>query len=240
LRLQINPKTFQTDFIKPFLEVNKNGRCAIQTEDDYVFSNQRTEDGQTGIHVRYQTKFLEPLPRFNIDLTQLEAALKCVADKELVELEITKQSISYADEKIKFKIRTIEDVMVPLFKFDHKKHADIPGFLVFDLPPKITIDIKKAMDFASTSLKFYLYSDDKKLFIHFGDKKQKHLNNVDILIKDNLDKDVEERIYNVAFMRLILSQKNLMSLKLEESGVLQASSVDGPNKVIYRTAKLKD
>lgn len=239
MRLQINPRTFQSDFIKPFLEVNKNGRCAIQTEDGFIYANQRTEDGQTGLHVRYETPFFDALDRFNIDLTQLEAALKCVTDKETVELNISKQCVSYADEKIRFKIRTIEDVMVPLSKFDHKKHEVIPGILLFEIPQKIAQELKKAMDFASTSLKFYLFSEDKKLFVHFGDKKQKHLNNVDILIKDNLDKDIEERIYNAAFMRLVLTQKNVIKLKLEETGVLQAV-VEGPNKIIYRTAKLKD
>ena len=130
--------------------------------------------------------------------------------------------------------------MFPVAKFNPKKLEEYPNILTsFELPPKIMQELKKADSFANDSLKFYLEKEGTQLYMLFGDKQQKHLNTIKVLLKDNFEDEIPELIYNIAFLRAMFRIKNPLTLKVLDNGAIIFLTETQTTKAIYATTKLQ-
>jgi hypothetical protein len=243
LKILINPKIFLTGFINPALEINPKGRSAITYEDNHLHMSYLADDN-SGVCFYQKIKpkmVIDPIDRFNIDLNKLAQALNCItSNPDEVALIIDKKELTYKGDFLNFKIRTLENEMVPVAKFSPKKLEEYPNILgEFSIPQQIIQDLKKADSFASDSVKFYLEPEDSKLFILLGDKQQKHLDSVRILVKDNFDKNIPELVYNIAFLRVLFRIKTDITVRILDNGALLFITETAETKKIYCTTKLK-
>jgi hypothetical protein len=156
-------------------------------------------------------------------------------------LNIEGRSISYKSDSLRFDVRTLENEMVPLPKFNPKKMEEYPNILgEFQLNQKIVQELKKADVFTSDSMKFYLEKDDDKLYVTFGDKLQSNLNSATVLLRDNFTNEIPTLIYNAEALRSMFKMKNSnISVRILDSGALLFITKTDISKSIFYATKLK-
>ncbi len=242
MKLILNPKTFQNNFINPTLDAIPSGKTALLIENNqistYYLNPERTESF-------YQETTIEdiedPMDRFNIDLNKLSTGMVCIKTEDSVVFHVDKKELTFKNEAISFKIRTLENEMVPLPAYNPKKQEAYKGIVSeFELPNTVLQDIKHADTFASDSLKMYLFKENDSLYLMFGDKQQSYLDSIKVLVKDNFTASFNERIYRAAFIRRAFKFKNnTLKMRILDNGTLMLIATATNTKTIYSSTPIK-
>jgi hypothetical protein len=242
MKIQINPKEFITNFINPINELNKEGKIALFSTDDELYSISTTKSRTIHLYNTYRPLLIQdPVQRFSLNTLKLIKGLQCTnSSSPFIELIISldKQNCSFTTDEIKFNVRLLDDNMVDVPKFN------IAIFNQFQIDHVVNIDsekinnIKKALEFSSNTSKFYLEQENENLFFYFGDKSTNHNDDIRILVSNSLTMQLPQKAYDIEILELILRFKNDFSMKLNDNGVMYIE-VENPNTNLkYITAPL--
>jgi hypothetical protein len=218
MHLTINSKDFQRNFIKPILELDKEGKTTILYQDDYIYAINQF-DGIT-LYNRYTPEEITDGSTFNINLLQLLKGLNCTGAETLsFDIDLKRNELKYKDDLIKFNIRLIENMNIGPVKTNFKKMEDEEYPIEFTITLAALQDIKKANSFTQ-SLKFYLEMEDGKVFITLGDKLVEHDNQIRIYITDVIKGQLIEMPYKISILDLLCSIKSDIVVKMMANGVI--------------------
>ena len=112
MRIKINPKQFQSEFIGPILDINKAGKTALFCEDSEIYTTFLADDGSSvSFYQRYiPLAIQDPIQRVNVDLNKLSQGLNCItSNPESIILVLEDKKIKYKDHAVHFEIRTLEN-----------------------------------------------------------------------------------------------------------------------------------
>jgi len=239
VKLHLNSKNFQTDFITPILEVIKDGRCAVFCENEEIYSVSVVNGLGVYLYNTYKpVKIEEPLPRFNVNLEKLKKGMLCIGN-EFVDFDIEKSNLSYKDDTVKLSVRLLEDNSVNVVRFNVETFKNFP----FDFEMKIAVDdlvaLRRSINFAADTTKFYLQQDEESIYILFGDKQAQHSDSIRVFLTKEFKGTIGENIYDTAILNLILKQKDDIHLKVSANGALLMQIERGSSTLRYITTKLK-
>jgi hypothetical protein len=242
VKLKFNSKNFLSEFVAPILEINKSGRTPIFVEDDKLFSISIFDNNAVYLYNTYKPVSIEePRARFNISLEKLKKALACVptSDSPFVEVTVQDNTLSYKDEMLSANIRLIEDqlAVVPKFNVETFKKFNF-GFKASMTKEKI-MDIKRCMDFATETSKFYIKNNEGKLYIIFGDKLTNYNDDITVFLTDKFEGDIAENIYDISILKLTTRFNSDIVVNIADNGALLVKINQDNSELNYITTQLK-
>lgn len=224
------------------MEINKSNRNPIFVEDGKVYSISSYDNNEVYLYNIYTPASIEePRNRFNINLDKLKKVLACVptSDSPFVEIEVENNILSYKDNVISANLRLIEDQLAVVPKFS------IERFKEFKFPFKTTIskdkimDVKRCMDFASETSKFYIKNKDGKLFFVFGDKLTNYNDDITVFITDKFEGTLSENIYDITILKLTLKFNSDIIVNISDNGAMLFKINLDNSELNYITTQLK-
>jgi hypothetical protein len=241
--LQINPKCFITEFVNPINELNREGKIAIFCSEGELYSISTTKSRSISLFNTYKPLDVQDyIGRCNINVLKLIKGLQCVGNDEMfITLEFTEDTkvCSFATKEIRFNIRLLDDniVDVPKFNVEIFKKFKVDSI---DISSDKVINIKKALEFSAETSKFYLEQEDENVFFFFGEKNSSsnHLDDIKILVSDQVNTTVPNKIYDIDILRLVLKSKNDFSMKLNDNGVMYIEIENANSNLKYITTPL--
>ena len=156
-----------------------------------------------------------------------------------MELVIDKGILSYKDTTISTNIKLIENSIIAVPKFNVNTFKSFE----FNFSTKITqakvMELKRAMDFASDTSKFYISNEDGKIFITFGDKQVSYSDDIKVVLSDSFDGELTQNIYDISILKLTTRFNNDMLLKIGTNGALCIQLIQPNSELNYITTQLK-
>lgn len=245
MKLVINPKEFVTTFINPLNEVNTDGRIAIFTDEDLIYSISANKSETIRLYMTHRPLSIEePIDRFNVNINRLLRGLQCLSNDvaNTVELNIDDNgsTCSFLSDTIKFNVRLLEDKMVNLPKFNVEIFKAFPIDFVVPIDKGVVANIKRALEFSSETGKVYMETEANKLYLHFGDKSnsETHTDNIKILVSNDAPEGIPNKIYDVDILRFILKVKTDFVFKLNKNGVMFIEITNSDSILRYITSPL--
>lgn len=224
------------------MEINKNGRTPIFVENDELYTVSVYDNNAVYLYNTYKPVSIdEPRNRFNINLEKLKKVLACVpsSDKPFVEVSIQDNKLSYKDAFLSANICLIEDqlAVVPKFNVETFKKFNF-GFKTTITKDKI-MDIKRCMDFATETSKFYIKNKEGKLYIIFGDKLTTYNDDITVFITDKFEGDLNENIYDISILKLTTRFNSDIVVNIADNGALLVKLIQDNSILNYITTQLK-
>ncbi len=246
MKITLDNKSFTSNFIGPILGINKKGKAAIFTTDDNkIYSITATDSNTVFLHNVFEPASVEdPIKRFNIDLSKLQKGLDCIKSSfPFVDFNISldkgEKALAYADERIKFNIKLVEDNVINIPKFNITVFETLKPTFDIVIPKESLIALKNANSFASDTSKFYIQKEDDNIYIFFGDKQAKHNDDIKVLISSPHNGELVENIFDTTILNLIFKIGEDVTLKIFENKILSMSVIQDNYTLNYITPKLK-
>lgn len=245
MKLTLDYKSFIANYIGPIIGINKKGQAAIFTDDNKIYSISSTETGSVFLHNVFHAASIEdPIKRFNINLSRLQKGLDCVKGNFpfvdfVVSLERGEKALSYADSNIKFNIKLIEDNIINIPKFNIGVFQTLTPTFEIPITQDNLMALKSANAFASETSKFYIQKEDDNVYIFFGDKQEKHNDDIKVLIPNPHSGELVENIFDTTILNLIFKIGENVQLKIYENKILSMSVIQDNYTLNYITPKLK-
>jgi len=241
--LTVNLRTFHKEFLSPILEVNNLGKAAIFVNDNELYSISQTTDNKVILYNTYTPVNIEDkIDRFNIKLNSVVKGLNCVNKTELLStFEVSNNSFIYKDDLIKFNVRLLSDNMLTVPRINVEVVKAFPFTSEFYLDSAVLFDIKKALDFASTSSKFYIEIQDNKLYFLFGDRSDSAnmYDDIKILVTDQFSGSLPNNIFNTDILKLIMKAKTDVVFKIGKHAMMAELKTES-STLRYITTSLKE
>ena len=225
------------------MEINKEGKAAIFGTDTELYSISQTADNRVVLYNTYTPVAIDdPLKRFNINLTRVIKALNCVKQTEsFSNFTIANNSLSYQDDLIKFNIRLLSDNLMMVPKINPENIKNFPFSSEIYIDSDIVKDIKRVLDFSTSTDKFYIEAEGDKLYFLFGDKAEDTANvqdDIRILVSDKFSGTIPSNIFNVNILKLIEKSKNDLVFKVGKNAMMV--NIQNENSTLqYLTTSLK-
>jgi hypothetical protein len=217
MKLLLNNKDFQKNFIKPVISISKDEKTAILTEGNKIFSIIRSDN--VYLYATYQPNQIDDsVERFNLNLSQLKKGLECIGkEKEFIELDVQKdrRQLMYADDKLKFTVKLIEDSALEQVYINMKTMETWNPGIRFTLSETALSELKKAKNFAK-SLKFYIQQNDGNVYFYIGDKLADHEDDIRVFITSEYTGNIQEFIYPIDVLDLLFENKGDIEVKITD------------------------
>jgi hypothetical protein len=223
------------------MEVNKAGKTAIFIDENKLYSISAFNENYAYLYNIYTpVEISDKIDRFNLNIEKLKKALFCISnEQQFIDLDVSSESLSYRDKALNINLRLIEDSVVALPKFN------ITAFKNFNFPFSTTIssnkllELRRAMDFASETSKFYLSQEQDGIYVCFADKQTSYNDDIKFLINTEYTGNISENIYDTSIIKLVSRTSNDIEVKIGDNGVC-AMVVKGDNSELnYITTRLK-
>lgn len=233
MKLQIIPKEFIQNFVNPINELHKEGKISFFTnEESEIYSVSSTKSQTIRLYNTYKPLLIsDPIERCSINVLRLVKGLQCLkTDDSFVTLEFseTSQSCKFVAEDIKFNIRLLDNNLVEVPKFNVASFKQFQVDHTIDISVDKVSNIKKALEFASDTHKFYLEQDRNNLYFYFGDKNAQQYDDIKVLVSDSIKTEIPQRAFDIEILKLVLKSKNDFSMKLNDKGVMYIE-IENPN-----------
>lgn len=243
MKLTINLRSFQKEFVAPILEINKDGKAAIFVKDNLLYSISQTSDNRVSLYNTYSPFNIEdPLPRFNVNLTRLTKALTCLKKAESVStFNIQNNNLSYQDDLLKFNLKLLDQNLLIDPKINPEAIDRFPFTTEIKVEASIMSELKRVLDFSSETEKFYIELEGNKLYFLFGDKSAESANvhdDIKILISDNFRGEIPSNIFNINILKLLERANTDVIFKLGRNALIAQFQRENSNYQ-YLTTSLK-
>lgn len=248
--IQLNPKEFISEFVNPINDLNREGKIALFCSDGELYSISTTKSKTIYLYNTYKPLNIEdPIERCSLNIQKLVKGLGCVSSDEMfVTLEIKKDqsdingnTCSFSSRDIRFTIRLLEDLLIEVPKFQVSVFKKFEVHHVVNIDAAKVSNIKKALDFAIDSPKFHVEQEGSDVFFYFGEKNStsNHSDGIKILVAENVETQVPNKIYDIDLLRLVLKFKNDFSLKMNDNGAVYVEIENNNTNLKYITTPLK-
>jgi hypothetical protein len=232
MKIQINPKEFIAHFINPINELNKEGKIAIFTHDNELYSVSSTKSRTIHLYNTYRPlNISESIDRCSINVLKLIKGLQCINnDETFISLDFSLENgmCSFSTNDIKFNIRLLDDNLVDVPKFNINTFRQFEVHHSLEISVDKVNNIRKALEFSTDTCKFYLQQEENSVYFYFGDKSATHYDDIKILVTDSATSIIPQKAYDIDILRFILKAKNDFSMKLNDNGVMYIE-VENPN-----------
>lgn len=246
MKLTINPKIFQNEFVAPIEQLTREGRIAVFTDGDQIYSvsGSKTSSDTIKLYNTYKPFLIEdPIPRFSINVARLQKALACLNSEEMITLDISTLTgtCNFSSKEIKFSIKLLDNNMVTVPKFNVEVFKQFPMDFTLPICRESVQQIHKALTFSSETGKFYIEQEEDEVYFTFGDKNDTAnvTDSMRILIAKNITDEIPNKIYDAEVLGLILRTKTDFSMKLARNGVMFIEIENNNSNLKYLTAPLK-
>jgi hypothetical protein len=224
------------------LEINKEGKTAIFTaEDGKIYSLSQTADKSVMLYNTFQgNEISEPLSRFNVNIAKLVKAVNCLKKTDnLTEFNILNNSLFYQDDVVKFHIRLLSDSVMEVPKINISQVENFKSSAEIFMDSGVLSDIRRALDFSSLTKKFYIETEDNKLYFLFGDKEDSNMyDDIRVLISENFSGTIPSSIFSINILKLIERTRNDVVFKIGQQAMI--AKITNENSVLqYITTSLK-
>lgn len=242
MQISINPKEFINHFINPINDLNKEGKIALFTHEEELYSVSTTKSRTIHLYNTYKPlQISEPIERCSLNILRLIKGLQCISSSEetFITLDISPKTgnLSFATDDIKFNVRLLDDNLVNVPKFNINAFRQFQIDHIIEINSDKVNNIRKALEFSSDTCKFYLEQEDDKLFFYLGDKNATQYDNIRIFVA-NCSSKIPQKAYDVDILKLVLKFKNDFSMKLNDNGVMYIEIENTNTNLKYITTPL--
>ena len=232
-------KTFQTEFLNPLLEINKDGRVGIQVKDNKLISIVKGNSESILLSEYSPILIDDPVDRFFISLSKLDKGIRCIKSETFSEFSIENNYLEYKDDKLKFNVKLLQPNMIPDSpKISPESITNHP----IEGTVKVSYDdmkeIMRAKSFVSDIKKMYLSQEGEDAIFEFGDREIDHKDNIKVVLKDSCDGTFNSCVYENTILDLFFRNKCDKLFKIGARALIVDIEQDN-SKLTYLTAKLK-